>query len=327
MAKKKKKSNKKKQKPVPRFLEVMNRSTDGVPEVRAVPMAEAVTEFGNPIMDFIGDVMVKQSEPDMNLLQDGIQVIQAIWSGANNGYSVDILDSLKAAGRAGELFDWDKLLPVMYDYHRKMFPDFEGMETDVVGVINQCAVDETINVFEYLSTAITDKFPSAPVSDESGDEAFDMDVELGALEAKVADEPENVGVYLEYGRALTCEEHFARALAQFEQGYQLIPEHGSNDEEKMFISEILDCLNQLGREYTDFPWRTQPELMSPSEFEQKMFTCVIQRGGRVPLMEAIGKVLGSKFMEPGGDTMAQVLKGERMHMVSDQSGMPMIELL
>jgi len=323
MAKKKKK----KQKVKSRFLDVMNGGIGVNSGEKRVGIAEAMTEFGDPIMDFLARLTNGPQGPNMDILNNTMGLIQLIWNGAADSYDMSVLDKLKASGRIGEMYDWDKLLPAMYERHKQMFPSFhdpkeKGQPTTVMNLDV-----EALDMYEFLSTAIMEKIPGDDEVTYNEDETYDIENILGELKQKVEETPNDVGLRLEYGRTLSAEQHFGDALDQLTQGYKLVPESGDKQLEKMLTSEILDCLDLLGMELSDFPWRNRPELMSSTEFEQKMFVYVTQNGGRVDLVSAMAKVLGSKFIEPGGDCFAQVLKGERMGLAHDTNGASVIELV
>lgn len=324
MAKKKKK--KQKQKIKSRFLDVMERGVGGEVVVKEVGIAQAMTDFGDPIMDFLARLTNGPEGPNMNALNNAMSLVQIIWNGAADDYDMSALEKLKECGRIGEMYDWEKLLPAMYERHKQMFPAFHDPSEKGKPTVAMHLNVEVLDMYEFLSTAITERFPT---EDESyyEDNKYDVDAALEELKGKIEDTPNDVGLRLEYGRALASEDFFEDALEQFKQGYELVPEFGDKQLEKMLTSEILDCLNLVGRELADFTWRKQPEIMSATEFEQKMFVHVTQNGGRVALLEAMTKVLGSKFIEPGEDSFAQVLKGERLALAHDNTGAPIVELV
>jgi len=324
MAKKKKK---KKQKIKSRFLDVMNRGVDEGVVTTEVGVAQAMTEFGDPIMDFLAHLTNGPEGPNMNVINNGMTLVQIIWNGAADNYDISVVEKLEECGRIGEMYDWTKLLPAMYNRHKQMFPDFHDASQKGRATISMHTNVEQVNMYDFLSPAITEKFPSDENAYYDEADTYDIETELDKLKSKIDLNPNDVGMRLEFGRALSSEDHFEDALEQLTKGYKLVPEFGDKQYEKMLTSEILDCLDILGRQLSDFPWRTQPEIMSSTEFEQKMFVYVTQNGGRVELLNAMSKVLGSKFIEPGGDCFAQVLKGERMGLAHDSSGAPMVELV
>ena len=320
MAKKKKK--KQKQKVKSSFMNVVSRGAGGAITEKEVKFGKAMFDFGDPIITLLS-APDHDSDHDIESYSELIELITLIWNGFIDNESLDIIDELENFPFYGKLLDWEKLVPVMYERHKEMFPNFSDQSQRGKVLITQNVNVSELNVIDFMSHLVNEKVEKMISED---DEFKEEDI-LEELRLYSENNPESFEYRFDYGSSLFTDGQPDLALVELKVAYKLAVEANNREYIRNATVELLECLHASEQNINDFPWVDQPVFISAIEFEQKMFTYVSQNGGNAGMSSAFRIVIGDRFINPAEDSFRAVVNGTRLRLNDSDYSEIKIELV
>ena len=287
----------------PRFKSVMSRGAGGAIKEVEIGIAEAMTDFGQPIIEIMTKPFKHDKEKQTSVLKQAIDFTSLIWNSAIDNDCTSAIEALSSNSTYTKIFNIEQLVPAMIERFDEMFPSFRAPSERNKRTVRKSTEVSPFDITEYLSGSL-----KASVDEQIQDEVKFLNNKIfkdDAIDyaAEIEKSPHDSALRLEFAEELMLDEQYDDALEQFKAAYSIAVANNDHELISSCTHDALQCLHSSGHSLDDFPWKAMPKIMSAPECIAKLIAYLRDHNGTSDFFIAFDSVIGNSFIDPAANVM------------------------